>query len=140
MVCPNCGFERKIESHIHERPGELVEIERYTKKKAPSRQKGYTSDRLFPYTDEEKARFYAQLRGYGLQHGYAPGWAKHKFREKFRDWPPYGWDAITPMTAGPEVVNYIRYGLMKWIEQKRLQEAALEAQARPARGDDPPAA
>jgi DNA repair protein RadD len=132
-TCPACGFERKIISDVHEREGQLVEIEGYSKKKAPPRGKGQTNDRLFPYSAQEKMRFFAQLRGYALMKGYAEGWAAHKFKSKFYDWPPRQWKNVTPMTPGPEVVSYIRSQMIAWINSKAAQDEAKRRE-RPAGG------
>jgi hypothetical protein len=35
----------------------------------------------------EKARFFAELKGFAAARSYSPGWASHKYREKFSVWP-----------------------------------------------------
>jgi DNA repair protein RadD len=35
----------------------------------------------------ERLRFYGMLQWYVVERGYKPGWASHKFKEKFGDWP-----------------------------------------------------
>ena len=37
---------------------------------------------------QEQLRWHAQLACIALQRGYKPGWAAHKFKEKFGHWPP----------------------------------------------------
>jgi DNA repair protein RadD len=107
-TCPECGFERKVESKIYEREGQLVEFDGIFRKK------GKRNDQLLPYTYEEKARFYAQLRGYALERGYKPGWAAFKFEEKFGSKPPWAWNDHHAMTAGPEVRQYIKSRFIAW--------------------------
>jgi len=111
-ICPECGFERKIVSHIYEREGQLVEFD------GTFRKKGQTNARELPYSYEEKARFYAQLRGYGLLKGYKDGWAFIKYVEKFNEKPPWAWRRHQPMQAGPEVMQYIRSGFISWARSK----------------------
>jgi|SRR5215472_5187850 len=111
-ICPECGFERKIESKIVEREGQLVEYEStYSRKKA--------EPTFFQYSYEEKAKWYAQLRWYGTAKNYNPKWAAIKFKEKFQHWPPFDWNRHHPMEPGPEVMNYIRAGLIAWAKSPR---------------------
>jgi DNA repair protein RadD len=110
-VCAECGFERKIESKITERDGQLVEFD------GSYRRKGKTDPMLLPYTYAEKQRFYAQLRGYGIMKGYKDGWAAVQYREKFNEgWPPWSWKHDPPMNPGPEVVNYVRSRFIAWAQ------------------------
>ena len=111
-VCPECGFERQIVSDVYEREGELVEFT------GGFRKKGATNAKRLPYSYEEKCRFYAQLRGYGLLKGYKEGWAANKYREKFGGWPPFAWNRHQPMQTGPEVMQYIRSGFIEWARSK----------------------
>ena len=39
-------------------------------------------------------RFHAQLRGLASERGYKPGWAAHKFKEKFGAFPPWDWNRL----------------------------------------------
>jgi hypothetical protein len=112
-ICPSCGFERKIVSNIYEREGQLVEFD------GTFRKRGTTNADRYPYTYEEKARFYAQLRGYGLLKGYKDGWAFLKYLEKFNgEKPPWAWRNHRPMQAGPEVMQFIKSGFISWARSK----------------------
>jgi DNA repair protein RadD len=104
--CPECGHEIKIVSRVFERDGQLVEYDGSIRRPPEKR--------LLPYTYEEKARFYAQLRGYGISKDYNPKWAAIKFLEKFEHWPPFGWNNHHPMAPGPEVMQYIRHRNISW--------------------------
>jgi DNA repair protein RadD len=109
--CPECGFERKIESKITERDGQLVEFD------GTFRKQGKTNPHLLPYSYEEKARFYAQLRGYAVEKGYKPGWAWHKYQEKFNgERPASAWEHHHPMQPGPEVRQFVRAGFIAWAK------------------------
>jgi superfamily II DNA or RNA helicase len=55
--------------------GELGEVDRQRKARAPT------------YTDNEKLKFYQGLLWIAKERGYLPGWAAHKYREKFGEWP-----------------------------------------------------
>jgi len=108
-ICPECGFERKIVSNVYEREGQLVEFT------GGFRKKGQTNPTYFNYSYEEKVRFYAQLRGYGIEKGYKPGWAFLKYVEKFNgEKPPWAWRHHQPMQCGPEVRQFIRSSFISW--------------------------
>ena len=60
-----------------------------------------------PVSDpSEQARWHAMLVHIAQQRGHKLGWAAHKFREKFRFWPP----RIRPAPQEPsqEVLSWIR--------------------------------
>ena len=112
-VCPSCGHQREVISDVHEREGELVEFD------GTFRKKGQTNAKELPYSYEERMRFYAQLRGYGLLKGYKDGWAFIKYMEKFEEKPPWAWKHHQPMQAGPEVMQFIRSGFISWARSRR---------------------
>jgi hypothetical protein len=109
--CPSCGHERKLESKVFEREGELVEFNGQFRKKGD--RKAYT------YTMQEKSSFFAQLKGYALDKGYLSGWASHKYREKFLSWPDWSIKFVQPMAVGPEVRAWIRSTQIKWAMSKK---------------------
>jgi len=116
-VCPECGHERKApESKIIEREGRLVEWDyQFRKPKYPK-----AIDEPIIYTYEEKARFYAQLRGYGIARNFKPGWAKLKYREKFNGvWPEWAWERHHPLPPGPEVMMFIKSRFIAWANDPR---------------------
>jgi superfamily II DNA or RNA helicase len=115
-ICPACGFERKIVSSVTERDGELVEFT------GTSRKKGQTNAKKYSYSLAEKARFFAQLKGYGLTKNYNPHWASNKYREKFGAWPDWSIRNVVPMTPGPEVSQWIRHTFIAWARSKRRNE------------------
>jgi DNA repair protein RadD len=74
-VCPECGKVREVRTEIEHRDGELIEVgSRPTKRNAAQ-------------TLLELEDFYGELRWIASVRGYAPGWAGHKFRERFGLWP-----------------------------------------------------
>lgn len=65
-TCGHCGYTRMRHNGVVVLPGELEEITRREK------------------TDKtERQQFYSELLGYALERGYKPGWAWHKYSEKF---------------------------------------------------------
>jgi DNA repair protein RadD len=113
--CPECGFERQVQSDVIEREGELVEIS------FDGRSKKKRNAQAFPYSHAEKRQFYLQLRCYEAQRGYKPGWAKLNYREKFKgEWPSWSWEVLPPADrVGAEVQSYIRYRLWQWANDPR---------------------
>lgn len=92
-VCPECGEPVRALTLVREAEGELVEL--------GSRESGKRSA-----AEWEKKRFYAELRGYAERKGFKPGWAFHKFIEKFNHQPAgYGSVAMEPSVA---TLNWIR--------------------------------
>ena len=73
-VCPVCGTAREARSAVEHRDGELVEL--------GSGRRSASSP-----TIAEKDAFFAELQWMARERGYAPGWASHKFRERFGVWP-----------------------------------------------------
>ena len=99
---------------MFEREGQLVEFT------GEFRKKGRTNPTYFNYSYEEKAKFYAQLRGYGIEMGYKDGWAFIKYMEKFHgEKPPYAWKFHKPMQAGPEVRQFAKASAIAWRNSPR---------------------
>jgi hypothetical protein len=59
------------------------------------------------YDPADRERWYGMLISVANERGYKPGWAKHKYREKFGTWPPWG-SVPTPLPPTPEVRSWVR--------------------------------
>jgi DNA repair protein RadD len=103
--CPACGFEAEAISDIEVADGELIEVIGRKKR----------SDEA---SKDEKAEFYAQLKGYAQTHGYASGWAAHKFREKYDSWPN-GYRDVPAMDLTPKVLSWIKSRQIAWAKSKQ---------------------
>jgi len=113
-ACPSCGFEREIVSKApYEREGTLVAFDGIFRKSGNTQRE--------TYTPAEKAKFYAQLKGYAIGRGYNLGWAAHKYKEKFKVWPN-GIRDIRPMAPGPEVKQFIQYLAIKHAKGARQKQ------------------
>ena len=114
-VCPNCGMKVQLTSGIIERNGELIEVT------SPSTLKTRKAAR--EYTMEEKAKFYAGLKAYGIQHGRKDGWSSHSFKDKFGVWPDWSIKDIAPAPYPPvEIVTWVRHRNIAWAKSKRRAE------------------
>lgn len=107
LVCPTCGAERKRRTLVDVAPGELQEVGAAFKRNRNS-------------SVDEKAAFFAQLKHYAQSHGYASGWAAHKYRERYGVWPnnPAVKNAA-PVAPSQEALDYIRSRAIAWAHRKR---------------------
>jgi DNA repair protein RadD len=103
--CPVCGFKAEAISDIKVADGELIEVNG-RKKRGDQASK------------DEEAEFYAQLKGYAQTHGYASGWAAHKFREKYDSWPN-GYRDVPAMDLTPKVLSWIKSRQIAWAKSKQ---------------------
>lgn len=91
-TCLNCGHVRVKRNEVVAAAGEMVEI-------------GATRRKAEKHTAEQKTDWYAQLIGYANFRGYKPGWAWHKYKEKFGVQPSMSTPAQKPL--GIEVERWI---------------------------------
>lgn len=124
-TCPECGFERKVQSKVFERDGQLVEIS------VDGRPRKRTNPVDFPYSYAEKRQFYLQLKAYAAERAkagkvYAPGWPKANYREKFKgEWPAWSWEMLPPApTVGAEVRNFVRSRFLAWASANPRRQAS----------------
>jgi superfamily II DNA or RNA helicase len=74
-VCPECGKVQEVRTSVEHRDGELVELGAGPIKRAAAQ--------IFA----EQEEFFGELRWIATVKGYQPGWAGHKFRERYGSWP-----------------------------------------------------
>jgi superfamily II DNA or RNA helicase len=94
-ACPHCGFippPKPVE--FQPAAGELGLVDRDRQVKAPV------------YDHEARTNWHAMLLHIADQRGYKPGWAAHKYKEKFDDWPPRF--LPQPIDPAPEVLSWVR--------------------------------
>jgi superfamily II DNA or RNA helicase len=94
--CSHCGFlpQRRPDAIVF-RPGELARVDAHTRK----------AENVFD--PAERVRWHAMLVHIGIERGYKPGWAAHKYKEKFGAWPPWG-SSPQPIPPTPEVKSWVR--------------------------------
>jgi superfamily II DNA or RNA helicase len=79
-LCPECGFECKPQSQIEYEDGELVEVglSAAEKRKAKANRE---------WTVEQKARFFGELKSFGIAKSYSQHWASNQYKDRFGVWP-----------------------------------------------------
>ena len=113
-VCPNCGFKAAIVSGVSEHDGELVEVTAGLGKKRSNKHE---------YTMAEKARFYAELKAYGIEHGRKEGWAAYSYKDKFGTWPDWSIKHIPPADyPSITVTMWVKSRNIAWVKSKRRAE------------------
>jgi superfamily II DNA or RNA helicase len=74
------------------------------------------------YPVAAKIQFYRQLLYIANERGYQRGWAAHKYKEKFGDWPPVR--SAHPMTPNDEVRSWVKARQIAWVKAREKASAA----------------
>jgi superfamily II DNA or RNA helicase len=107
-LCPECSyFFAPRGREIKTLEGELVEI----------------GEHLEP-EQQDRAVFYAELRGVAAERNFKGGWAAHKFRDKFGDWPPYAWNNDPAATPSLETRRWVQSRFIAWRKARERTAAA----------------
>ena len=107
-ACPECGKIREVRTDVDHVDGELVELgARRTKRSA--------AQSLL-----EQEEFHGELRWIATIRGYAPGWAAHKFRERFGLWPN-DWQVRTASPREPSLKT------KNWLKSRQIAFAKRRA-------------
>jgi DNA repair protein RadD len=94
--CGVCGFlPQRPPKAITFADGDLAEVGRDRR----------TNDNI--YDPDLRNRWHAMLVHIAVERDYKPGWAAHKFKEKFGAWPPWG-SRPQPIEPTPEVRSWVR--------------------------------
>jgi superfamily II DNA or RNA helicase len=100
-MCPECGYVLRPRGRlVPTLPGELVELGAVAASDA-----GDAQDRM---------RFYAELRGYAAAHGFKPGWAAHKYKERHHRFPPWSWNGQPVAAPSRATCGWIRSRYIAW--------------------------
>jgi superfamily II DNA or RNA helicase len=108
--CTACGWRPQPKPQAFDvAEGDLGEVDRQRK----VRQQVYGA--------AEKENFRRQLLWIAGERGYKPGWAAHKFKEKFGHWPSFG----SPEPMAPDE------GTRSWVRSRQIRYAkAMQQHAR----------
>jgi len=101
-MCFHCGHVRVARHDVINVAGKMAELSLVQKKEK--------------YSAEYKADFYAQLLGYALEKGHAPGSAYHRYVEKFGVGPSMLKPA--PQEPGVEVRRWIKSRQISWAKRR----------------------
>jgi DNA repair protein RadD len=107
-ACPACGFEyprKKVQEHV---VGTLVELNQTA---AAGR--------------DEKQQIWSELRFVARERGYNPGWAAHKYKDKFGVWPRGLDDA--EIEPSQKTMNWIRSQQIRYAKRRPLTAEEMKA-------------
>ena len=114
--CPECGHQSQVFSAVTCEDGELVEFGGKTPKERAQAKLNRE------WTAEQKEIFFGELKGFGEEKGYAPGWASNKYRERFGVWPDRYKNA-RPLHPSFGTLSWIRNGQRAYANRMRRGEA-----------------
>lgn len=93
--CPRCGFSPRAGEDVDTDTTRQIELIDEELKKAAGP------------TQEDKQNFYSELLCHCREKGWSEGWAAHKFKHKFKEWPKGLRSNSRPVS--PETASYIKY-------------------------------
>jgi hypothetical protein len=93
----------RVQNKVEVQDGELVELGQKLKKQKAS--------------NEDKQRWYSMMLGYADQRGHNPGWAFHKYREKFGVKPGNQFRKIA-LAPDEQVLNWIKSRNIAWAKSR----------------------
>jgi DNA repair protein RadD len=111
--CEACGWVRKAHSRVETVDGELVEMER-------GMRLAHKENREM--THDQKALWFAQLKGFGEENGYKAGWAPNKYKHKFGVWPN-AYRYVEAVYCGPTVRAWVGAEHRKWMHTRPYRSA-----------------
>jgi superfamily II DNA or RNA helicase len=117
--CPACGFVATVISKIEPEVGELRELK--PKPKKPLRD----GDVM---TQNDKALFFAELKGYAFQHNYKEGWASNKYRERIGTWPANDMKNVGMIAPRPSTAAWIKSRNIAWAKSKAREQQPWRGQ------------
>lgn len=107
-ACPQCGFAPQRQSDVQVADGELVRIDRKTKK---------------PASKDTKQHVFSQLLHIERHRGYRPGWAANQYRARFGVWPR----GLNEVMAAPS------NEMLAWVKSQQIRFAKGREKAQEGR-------
>jgi DNA repair protein RadD len=119
-ICPACGHKRVAQSQVEHVEGELVELTG-AKAKRPLTPRPRIIEGCVEIAGQRipVAEFFAELRGYQVERGYANGWAANQYREKTGVWPNFHIKDAEPLDPSPVVRSFIKSRLIAYAKARR---------------------
>jgi DNA repair protein RadD len=105
--CPICGAVLKVASHTTHAPGELSEYS-----------SGQTREEKRAKFEDKQA-WYSGFLGLALERNHSEGWAAHRYRAKFNEWP--NGLRKEPSTPTNAVRQYDKFLRIKYIKGKQAE-------------------
>jgi DNA repair protein RadD len=103
--CGHCGhLPQRRGNAVEYRDGDLALVDRKTR----------IAEKLSD--PAERMRWHSMLAHIADERGYKPGWASHKFKERFGTWPLLRYPSLTQPT--PEVLSWVRSRNIAWAKRK----------------------
>ena len=107
-ICPTCGTKHKPQSkYIETIDAQLGLVDKVTRKVKKKEQ----------YGEGFKQRFYQELLGYCVVKKKKPGFANHKYKARFGNWPNY--PDVPALQPSKETLSYIKHLMIRWVRRKR---------------------
>jgi DNA repair protein RadD len=101
--CPHCGFmPKQAGEYVSVRDGDLAHLD-----------PDYRT-RAHQHSAEDRHQFHAMLAHIARDRGYKPGWAAHKFKEKFGHWPVT--NNVSPIPPNAEVLSWERHCRIRYAK------------------------
>lgn len=111
-VCPICGAAMPKSRTPHHVDGDLVLVDGKPKQKKE-------------HPELPRAEWYGGLLWIARERGYSEGWAAHRYKAKFGNWPNGLPKAA--MQPKPEVVRFEKYLRIRYAKAKETQKEAASA-------------
>jgi DNA repair protein RadD len=107
-LCPECGFFFAPKGkEVKTLTGELVEIGQHLGR-----------------DDQDRLAFFSELRAFAAERNWQPGWAAHKYKEKFGAWPPRGWNATPLVEPSLETRRWVKSQTIRWLKTRHMEATA----------------
>ena len=119
LQCNQCGMDviKNKKSNVVHADGKLIEY-------------GSNDSGEVYYSHQDKREWYAGFLWQAERKGFKRGWANHKFKEKFGDWPNFR--SVTPTVPTQEVSNWLKYQQIKWAKSQSKPKMQISSTQCPA--------
>ncbi len=77
-----------------------------------------------PDVEIDRRQFHAELRGYVIEKGHKPGWAAHKFKERFGAFPPWDWNDEPALEPTLLTRRWIKSRNIAWAKARGRRDQA----------------
>ena len=71
------------------------------------------------YDENHRVDFFQQLRAVQQMRGYKKGWAAHKFKDKFGNFPPWHYRNFAPKAPSDATFRWVKSRNIAWAKLQR---------------------